>query len=733
MARTTSTTRERRGATSTPDTLFAGIARTVLRHRRFVYVAWAVIFVLGIFAAGPASNRLTAYYSLPGQPGYETAQRITQAFGNGSQPPAIAVVTLPAGQNVAAKGGPVAAAFGRVRATSTKFRVVDYATTHDPRFITADGRTTFALLFGPTPKTFSDYAADDPHAAEVTIRGALPAGDTLTMTGFEQLENGGNTTGPSVLVETLIAGVGALVVLALLFASFLALVPLMIAAVSILTTLLIVLLLTYLTDVSFLVEFLVSLVGLGVAIDYSLLLVTRWREERARGADNTTAVVTATATAGRAVALSGLTVAIGLLSLVVLPVPFLRITGFGGMLIPLVSVAVSLTLLPALLGGIGQRIDWPRLRHEEHTSGPWSAWARTIVRHRIPAVLIGAGLLAGLVVPFLGLTVGATSPAAQAQTGPAHDAYAQLVAGGVPAGVLTPIEILANSTVAPAIEARVSHVRGVATAMLPTGLSGTRNGLSDIIVLPRDETVNSKTLASVESVQSAVNGQPGVIGVSGFGASEQDFNNAVFGHFPLMFSLIALATFVILVRAFRSPLLAAKAVVLNLISLAATFGFLTWFWQDGHGSHALFGIPATGAITFWLPVLIFAFLFGLSMDYEVFILTRMREEYDRTGSTAQAVIEGLGRTGQLVTGAALILFLAFASLASAPSTDIKVLATGLGAGILLDATVVRALLVPALVSLFGTWNWWMPRWMERVLFMAPLEQRDIPMGMEATG
>ena len=182
-----------------------------------------------------------------------------------------------------------------------------------------------------------------------------------------------------------------------------------------------------------------------------------------------------------------------------------------------------------------------------------------------------------------------------------------------------------------------------------------------------------------------------------------------------MFAVIALLTIALLTRAFRSLVLAVKAVVLNLISMGAAFGVMTWFWQEGHGSAALFGVPATGAITFWIPLMVFAFLFGLSMDYEVFILARIREEYDRTGSTDAAVITGLGRTGRLVTSAALILFLAFASLASAPNTDIKVLATGLGVGILLDATIVRALLLPAVVSLLGDWNWWMPRSLARVM------------------
>jgi putative drug exporter of the RND superfamily len=173
------------------------------------------------------------------------------------------------------------------------------------------------------------------------------------------------------------------------------------------------------------------------------------------------------------------------------------------------------------------------------------------------------------------------------------------------------------------------------------------------------------------------------------------------------------------VRTFRSLLLPLKAVILNLISVAAVFGAVVYFWQNGHGSDAVFEISGTGAVTFWLPPLIFAFLFGLSMDYEVFILSRMREEYDATGSTRQAVTVGLGRTGRLVTSAALILFFAFAALASAPGTEIKVFATALGVGILIDATIVRALLVPALVSVLGRWNWWLPEWPARVLRVEP--------------
>jgi RND superfamily putative drug exporter len=162
-------------------------------------------------------------------------------------------------------------------------------------------------------------------------------------------------------------------------------------------------------------------------------------------------------------------------------------------------------------------------------------------------------------------------------------------------------------------------------------------------------------------------------------------------------------------------------VILNIVSVAAAWGVLQFVWQAGHGSDEIWGIAPTGAITAWIPLMLFAFLYGLSMDYEVFILSRVREEYDRTGSTRQAIVNGIGRTGRLVTSAALILFLAFVSMASGPQTDVKVMATGLAAGILLDATVIRALLVPALVSLFGKWNWWMPSWSARLLRVQPSE------------
>ena len=218
-------------------------------------------------------------------------------------------------------------------------------------------------------------------------------------------------------------------------------------------------------------------------------------------------------------------------------------------------------------------------------------------------------------------------------------------------------------------------------------------------VLPVDATLDSDAAAVVDDIRAAVEpAVDGEVGITGLGPTIEDYFSAVYDKFPYVLLLIALITFLLLVRTFRSVLLPLKAVLLNLISLAAVFGTIVFFWQLGHGADTIFNVAPTGAINFWLPVVIFAFLFGLSMDYEVFILARMREEYDRTGDTNMAVITGIGRTGRLVTSAALILFFAFSALATSPGTDVKVLGTALGVGILIDATIVRALLVPALVS-----------------------------------
>ncbi|HEU4464672.1 MAG TPA: MMPL family transporter [Gemmatimonadota bacterium] len=212
---------------------------------------------------------------------------------------------------------------------------------------------------------------------------------------------------------------------------------------------------------------------------------------------------------------------------------------------------------------------------------------------------------------------------------------------------------------------------------------------------------------------------PAQLTIGGEAAQSADFLGAVYGNFPLMVALISILTFILLARAFRSLVLPLKAVLLNLLSVAAAWGLIVLVYQKGFGSEAIWGIEATQAINVELPVVIFAFLFGISMDYQVFIISRMREAYDRTGSTEEAVVEGIGRTGRLVTSAALILFLAFVAFALQPGTEAKIFATALGAGILIDATIIRGVLTPALVAILGRWNWWLPNWAARILHVEP--------------
>ena len=690
------------------------LARFVLRHRMVVVLGWLVTMVAGGAVAGTVTDRLSFDFSLPGQPGYEAEEQLIATFGASTADTLVPVLTVPEGSTVADRQADIAGVFDAVRAAVPTVRVVDQASTGDDRFVTDDGQSAFALVQGPMPTGFGPGI--EAQVQPAFEQAAAAAGLDTGLTSYVLLSAGGETEGPSVLVETLFGAVGALAVLLFVFASFLAFVPLLIAAVSILTTFLLVLGLTYLTDVSFVVQFLIALVGLGVAIDYSLLLVSRWREERAHGRSNDEAVVVAVKTAGHAVLASGVTVAISLLALILVPVPFLRSMGLGGMLIPLVSVAVVLTLLPALLSKIGPRVDWPRIRHDAVAARGWSAWARLIVRRRWIATGVAVLLLALVVVPVFGLKIGQANSESLASSGPPYDALQTLESGGVGDGVLTPIEVLVPDDQAADAVAAVGDVDDVRTAVL----GGSQGGTTVIDVVPVSETVDGDSIEVVNDVRAAVEGATdGSVGVAGTGAIVQDYFSAVYENFPYVLALIAVITFVLLVRTFRSLLLPIKAVLLNLVSLAAVFGAVTWFWQEGHGSEALFGIAATGAITFWLPVIIFAFLFGLSMDYEVFILARMREEYDATGNTPDAVVTGIGRTGRLVTSAALILFFSFAALASSPGTDIKVIGTALGVGILIDATLVRALLVPALVSLLGRWNWWLPAGLARVLRVEP--------------
>ncbi|MEA2225609.1 MAG: hypothetical protein QOE67_891 [Solirubrobacteraceae bacterium] len=704
----------------------ASLTRWVLAHKRIVVAFWLILTLIGMASAGSATKALKQKYSVPGKEGFVTNQQISRDFhgtgGNGA--PLLPVVTLPAGRSASSPAA-VAQLRGieaRLQRTLPGSRIAGYASTRSSAFVSKDGRTTFIVAYPPADRT--QAFEDNPKAAKKAIaalKGTTVAGAPVHLTGFDALtaQNGGDE-GTGVLFEALLGGLGALLVLAFVFASLLAIVPIIMAIVSILTTFLVVWGLTTFTEISPIVQFLVALIGLGVSIDYALIVVVRWREERAHGLEGDAAIERAMATAGRAVVFSGTTVAIGLLALVALPLPFLRSVGYGGLLIPLISVIVAVTLLPVVLSKIGSRLDWPHLRSDDKASRSWTRWAEFVVRRRWIAAIGASAVLVALLIAAINLQPGNPNVNTIAKKGDARQGLLALERSGIGPGALLPNEALVEGASSPEkVAAAMAAVPGVHGAVAPLSPQWRHAGAAVVDAFSISDGSSSSGRDTLGQVRDAAHNAGGEVRLGGLSAQNDDFINAVYGNFPLMIGLIAIITFILLARAFRSLLLPLKAVVLNIISVAAAWGVLELVWQQGHGSDLIWGISATGSVNAWIPLMVFAFLFGLSMDYEVFILARMREEYDATGSTDTAVVRGIGRTGRLVTSAALILFLAFVSLASGPGTEIKVLATGLAAGILLDATVIRALLVPAVISLFGRWNWWLPKLPARLLRVEP--------------
>jgi RND superfamily putative drug exporter len=698
------------------------LTRRVLAHKRAVAIAWIVLTLIGMAAAGPASEALDQRFSVPGKEGWDTSQRIVNVYGNGGETlPFVPVVKLPEGTQLADVSGELRRVEDVAAKTVPGSRVAGYGSTGDDVFASANGRVTFVYVFPPRSDDPFGANVDAERKLEAALADVKVAGQPVLVTGYDALfdSSGEGAEGPGVLLEALIGGFGALIVLAFVFGSLLAFVPLVMAICSILVSFLLLYALTAVTEVSPIVQFLVALIGLGVSIDYALLVVVRWREEREKGLEGDEAVTAAMRTAGRAVVFSGTTVAVGLLALIALPLPFLRSLGFGGLLIPLVATLAAITLLPVVLATIGPRLDRRRIRRSDRSQRFWQRWSEGVVKRRGLAAGLAVLILAVLVVPATNLHLGNADPDTIAKEGPAKEGLDALVDEGVGSGVIAPVETIADEAAGANIVSAQREVDDVHGAFVSDDPAWRKEGTTVVVAIPKRGDESQEGRDAVQNLIDAAHAASPSARVGGSGPLNADFIDAVYGAFPLMIVLISLLTFLLLARAFRSLLLPLKAVVLNVFSVGAAWGVMALIWQEGHGSDEIWGIAATGSIASWIPLMVFAFLYGLSMDYEVFILARMREEYDETKDTNHAVVFGLARTGRLVTSAALILFLAFAALASGPQTDVKILATGLAAGILLDATVIRAMLVPAVVSLFGKWNWWLPAPAARLLRVAP--------------
>jgi putative drug exporter of the RND superfamily len=719
------------------------LAHLVLRRRRAIVLVWIALTLLGAYSANAVSKRWLEQFSIPGYSAYGANQRTLKTFGTGENAPLVAVFHN--NGDIRRQRG-IAKAIDAAAAVDRGSRVSSYFSTGSDAYVSKDRHTTFANIYAPGNQGFNSNLHIK--EARTALKQATPPGVQSHLTGRDALYEaaGGSNSGPSVLTEALIGGAGALVILLFVFGTLPAVgIPIAVAISSILNTFTLIWVLTYITSVSLIVQFLVALVGLGVAIDYSLLMIFRFREELQQGEDVQTAIVETMRHAGRSVIVSGSTVAIGLLSMVILPIPVIRSIGIGGLLIPTVSVIASITLLPALLAMLGHRINRLRVmpkrivERQDPTRGFWHRWAQIVTRHPIPIAAIGVLIVAVLLVP------GVQLHAAEAQlkdfpgSGDAVAGRQALADAHISAGVMKPYVVLAEqvpTSEAPRIAAEVAHDDGIAGAAAPP--QWRRDSTSLIEVFPNTDSASNASSSTISRLQHDV--LPRIeqdlaggaqLTLGGVSPEDRDFVHAVYGKFPYVLTFVILLTFLLLMRAFRSILLPLKAVVLNLISLGAAYGIIVFIFQWGHGSEAIWGVPGTNAIISWIPLMIFAFLYGLSMDYEVFVITRMREEYDATGDTAKAVELGLARTGKLVTSAALVLMFAFFVLSSSPGTDIKQFGIGLAAGIIFDATVIRTLLVPALVRLFGRWNWWLPHPIARVLRVpaAPLR----PAGAAAGG
>ena len=709
--------------------MLARLAHLTNQHRWAVIGAWTGLTLFGAFAAGEVSTRWYQGLAIPGGPAYEASQRTLHAFGAGARAPDV-VVFHTAGD--ATKSIAIDRATRRAAATMPGALVSSYFTTGDAMYVSRDRHTTFAEIYPPGPATVSTNSGAAKMRAAVAA--GLPSGITVNVTGHDALDEAsanGSSSGPSLLVEAAIGALGAVVILLFVFGTLPAvLMPVVVAIAAILNTFSLVWALTYVTDVSIIVQFLIALVGLGIAIDYALVMIFRFRDELRDRADVDAALVATVTHAGRSVIVSGSTVAIGLLALIAVPLPLVRSMGLAGMLIPAVSVLASLTLLPALLAVLGQRINNLRViprrvadrGHPEQ--GAWGRWARFVLRRPLP--IAAAGLAITAVLAGFGAQLNPNEPQLKnfPGTGTAIAGRQMLTDAHISPGVMKPLDVLVERGGDPQrIAAQLRTVPGIVGATAPPAWS--RRSGSLVEAFPAIDGSAPGVQAIVDRAHGKLKGTNGTL--TGVTAVDRDFTHTLFRSFPYVLALLLVLTLILLARAFRSIVLALKAVLLNLISLASAFGVVVLVFQQGHGSQ-LWDIPASGSVLAWIPLMIFAFLYGLSMDYEVFMISRMREAYDETGSTEKAIELGLARTGKLVTSGALVLMLAFLVLSTGPGYEFKPLAIGLAAGIILDATLIRALLVPALMRLLGDANWWMPSWTRTVLHVRGERARELAVG-----
>ncbi|HEX6490850.1 MAG TPA: MMPL family transporter [Gaiellaceae bacterium] len=707
--------------------------RFVLRHRRAVLLGWLVVLVAGFLAFRQLSPLLSNTFTVPGTDS-ERARSILQAhFGDRSDGSFTIVFSV----------RDAAAPTTRVRLQRALERAAARLPSGQARRLVPAGRH---VLYGDVISTLNLAQAKGyterllhalPHGRGVAsyVSGPAAIQHDLDPIFAKDLRKG----------ELIALPIAVLVLLAVFGLSVAVTMPFIFAACTVMATLGGVFVYAHFLTTATYVTNLVFLIGLGIAIDYSLLVVYRFREELARHDQVEEAIVRTMATAGRAVVFSGATVAIGLALLLFIPLPFMRSIGAGGFLIPVSSILAALSLQPVLLSLYGRRGTarlqlLPEAFRAPIESGFWHRLARAIMRRPLAFLACGAALLLAASTPVFGLrlTPGSASGIPQ---------YPQSVRGfdvlkrAVRPGALSLTQIVIDTGRAggvhdPDVQRAILRLAlrlradretaSIRFASLPPFVD--RSGrFEQLIVAGRHEYGAEQSQGFVRRLRHSLIPAAGFppptrVFAGGGPAQGVDFLTQAYRYFPWLVAAVLLLTYVLLMRAFRSLLLPLKAVILNLLSVAASYGMLVLVFRFGLGREVL-GLYQTGQVEGWIPIFLFAMLFGLSMDYEVFLVTRMREEWDGGKDNREAVAQGLERTGRIVTAAAIVMVAAFSGFVAGRIVGLQEFGIGLAVAIFVDATLVRAVLVPSLMAIFGRYNWWLPAPLARLVRVraSPLE------------
>ncbi|GGM80341.1 MMPL family transporter [Dactylosporangium sucinum] len=708
-------------------TVFTRLAARSYRHRWLALVAWVAVLAAVTVAAQVVGGDFRNDFSLPGA----ESQRALDTLQERAPEQAGATV-----QVVVERTGGLAAPPVREQVEAMLAEVADlprvaavrgpYA---DPSAMSGDGTIGYATVVLDAPS--EQVPAEDVRRIIDAAKAAGGDGLRVELGGdpvrnAQESEGGGPAEGAGILA--------ALVILVFLFGSLLAAsLPIVIAVFAVGSAIGLITLASHLATVADFTVPLMLLVGLGVGIDYALLVFSRYRGELLHGADREAAARTALDTAGRTVFFAGCTVIVALLGLIALGLGSLQGVAVAIAVTVLVTMVASLTLLPALLAVVGGRVERGLRKRAERTerSGRagrregdrWRAWSALVERRPWISLVLAVGALVALAWPALGIRLGFADAGTDAPSATSRAAY-DLLAKGFGAGFNGPLVIVVrgDDATAASVARAVSSTDGVAATTSPLS-SG--DGLSTIIAFPETGPQDARTAELVDRLRSqtlpplaASSGATLLVG--GSTAAVVDFADAVGRRLPVFVGLVVGLSALLLLVVFRSVLIPIKAALLNLLSVGAAMGAVTLVFQDGR-----FGAQP-GPIEAYVPVMIFAIAFGLSMDYEVFLLARMHEEWQRTRDAASAVREGLATTGRIVTAAAAIMVLVFGSFLLDPGRMLQQFGFGLAVAVLLDAVVIRCLIVPAVMHLLGARAWWLPRRLDGLLPRVAIESASEP-------